>query len=470
MLGIRGEFLKKFSIAALLFAFTFALIVNPMDSGIAAVRSQSATVSISGNPFPGEQLTSEVTGQVSGSKVSYQWFIGNSKISTASSIVLDSAIPIGALVKLKVLIRKSGYKDQSYVSKNIVIGQISNLENGQISGELVSANNASLTGTCGAYLPSLTQTTNPSSCSMQWKADGLDINGAQTSSLPLSDDLIGKRISLHITISAPDLSSQTFEIATNSVIKGEFATTTDPEFESTDHIGDMVSVITDPSYSKSIDSVSYQWLRDGKVIKNATGESYTLQTADWHKEISLRTSAHKNNYLDVVDEWTVVENPLKLVSKVVDKSNGFWAQNDCEYGDYWSSRCWTTGYKYAFGGNLNYNGYDDYTHMRLSNYSEFDPTRVHDWRVKVIGTVTRGLKVKVGVSSVPGMEYADYSSAISYSSSGTWVSRWSTIQPEIQYDQASWKYYSFVEARDANRKVQGTFKIVQVQIEVRYYN
>ena len=46
-----------------------------------------------------------------------------------------------------------------------------------------------------------------------------------------------------------------------------------------------------PGGSLIVPTVSYQWLRDGKTIKNATGATYTLVAADKGKKISVKVTA-----------------------------------------------------------------------------------------------------------------------------------------------------------------------------------
>ena len=446
------------------------VIVLPLDVALAAPRTQTATLHVEGIPRVGNTLTASPSGLASNSKITYSWTVNGVKKSSTASLLLDDTVPTGATIILKMMAKKSGFKDFSVTTLPIVEGTLSQTQIGSISGAAVLQVGNSLTAQCGNYVPSLTQSLNPASCSYQWKADNAELQNQQGNTLLLTSGLIGKHISVALTVTADGFAPKISEVQGVGVVKGLLSITSEPVFNQEDKAGSDVTVLTPPSYNQQPEAISYQWLRDGKVINGETEDTYTIQTADWHKEISVKIRATKTNYLDLVQEWSVVERPLKLVSKIVTSSNGFWAFDSCDYGDYWSYGCWTTGYKTAFGGNMNYNGYADYTHMNLNSYSEFNPQNVSDWRMVVYGSVTRGLKVKVGVATDNGMGYADYTSTNTYSAGGKWVSRWSTIAPIVGYDQQSWKYYGFVEARDANKKVNGTFKIVKVQIEVRYFN
>ncbi|RYB95503.1 hypothetical protein EUA93_14830 [Nocardioides oleivorans] len=55
---------------------------------------------------------------------------------------------------------------------------------------------------------------------------------------------------------------------------------------------------TAPTWNQPDVTMSYQWLRDGSDIGNATGPTYTLTTADYTRVVTLRVTARKPSYVE----------------------------------------------------------------------------------------------------------------------------------------------------------------------------
>lgn len=55
-----------------------------------------------------------------------------------------------------------------------------------------------------------------------------------------------------------------------------------------------------PTWNRPDVKVTYQWLRNGSVIRNANGPTYTLTTDDYTRAVSLRVTGSKSGYVDGV--------------------------------------------------------------------------------------------------------------------------------------------------------------------------
>lgn len=401
-------------------------LVVPSRPSLAATRSQAATVSLVGSPVVGGTIMADVAGLSAGTNVSYLWKANGKKVGTGTSLYLADESFTNAVIKLSISAKKSGYKEYKYTSPNIVEGAISQITPGKITGTLLAGGANALTGSCGSFLPELGNSANQTQCEMQWKSDGLDLVGETGSTLSLTDDLIGHRITLVTTVSSSDMNSRQYLIATTGLIQGQLQITQSPTFNQTSLVGETISIETEPTFSSAPTSVSYQWLRNGEKIKNQTGASYTLQSSDWHKEISLRITAKKTNYVTYQTEWVANENVLKLIIKDGKTITGYSAWDSCEYDDYYSYDCWRHTKNNKWAAAWNEETYEeDYTVMNLSAVAPSFTAENVTWRVVFTGTL--GADILVANATDEGLEFVEVESAVDYGSGSTWSSAWSAI-------------------------------------------
>ena len=455
--------MKKFFSATLLIALVTSLLATAPTASYAATKKQTATVSFVGSPRIGDSIISTVTGLKSGTRNTYKWKVNGVVVSNEPTLYLDNSTPSGASIVLSILGKKSGYKDWTYTSPTFTEGAITRLANGSVSGDALAGDGQTVTASCGTFLPDLGDNSGQATCSYQWKANGTDIAGEVTDTLALGENLIGQNISVVTTVSSDGMADRTFSYSLTGVVKGLLAVTADPTFTEASLVGDTVEVAA-PSYSADPDNYRIQWYRGTKKISGATGTSYDLVAADWHKQISVTITAMKANYADSVQNWTAVDYVLKVTSKVGPALNGYRAWDSCDYYDVSSYDCWgSNSNKYANGMNMNYNGSDDYTNMNLSNYSPVSTDSIISWRAIIKGTVSKYLDIYVGTATDEGVDFDNYDDAVFYANSGTWKTSWTTTAPTDDGLLHFW-----VQANDSDTYVFGTFTVKSVQIEVQY--
>ena len=381
----------------------------------------------------------DVSGLTPGTNVTYLWKANGRKVGTEASLYLSDETFANAVIKLSISAKKSGYKEYKYASPNILEGAISQISPGKITGTLLAGDANILTGTCGSFLPEIGNTASQTQCEMQWKSDGLDLAGETGNTLNLTDALIGHRISLVTSVSSSAMNSRQYLLTTSGLVQGQLQITQSPTFNETILVGDTISVETAPVFSSTPNSISYQWLRNGEKIKNKTGSSYTIQSSDWHKEISLRITAKKTNYVTYETEWVANINVLKLIIKDGKTISGYSAWDSCEYDDYYSYDCFQSTKNKKWAVAWNEESYEeDYTVMNLSAIAPNFTAENATWRAVFTGTL--GADILVANATDEGLEFVEVESAVDYVSGTTWSSAWSSTP----IDSGSLAYASII--------------------------
>jgi hypothetical protein len=146
----------------------------------------------------------------------------------------------------------------------------------------------------------------------QWLRNGSAVPGATGTSYLLSAADLGARISLRVTASTPGYTSQSATSAQTSAVAsapppppppatgpGTLVTTGTPVIKGRLVVGKKLTAV--PPTCVPVATVTYQWLRSGKVIGTATKASYKLKRADKGKKISVRvTLSHVDYYTKVI--------------------------------------------------------------------------------------------------------------------------------------------------------------------------
>lgn len=125
--------------------------------------------------------------------------------------------------------------------------------------------------------------------------------------------------------------------------------TTAPVIEGVPSVGQTITG-TPPEWNHRGVSVSYQWLRDGSTISGARSSSYTLTTADFSRQVSLRVTGQRAGYSDgvVVSEPVTVTEGEVIVSTSppivsgtpvagsrLSTTPGTWSQSSARYTYQW---------------------------------------------------------------------------------------------------------------------------------------
>jgi hypothetical protein len=98
--------------------------------------------------------------------------------------------------------------------------------------------------------------------------------------------------------------------AQQSVTIQTFAVGTKPKIVGKAKVGAKLSVVAAKS-TPTATKVSYQWLRNGAVIKGKTGNKYTVTSADYKKSLSVKVSLSKSGVIPAVTYSKAVKVLLK---------------------------------------------------------------------------------------------------------------------------------------------------------------
>jgi hypothetical protein len=128
--------------------------------------------------------------------------------------------------------------------------------------------------------------------SVQWLRDGVAISGATGTTYTPDDGDVGKRISVQVTYTDGQGTSETVTSAqTAEVAPRNYAPTGLPTITGTAAEDQALTVSTSGiADADGLGTMSVQWLRDGVAISGATGTTYTLGDADVGKQISVSVS------------------------------------------------------------------------------------------------------------------------------------------------------------------------------------
>jgi hypothetical protein len=448
---------KKLGFLAILAILISSLVASPLVAE-AAPKRQSASVFLSGLPVVGESIFAEIEGLKDGSRITYSWTVNGTKFGSGELLEISDESWTGATLKVSITAKKSGYKDFKFTSPGIVVGAISKIRKGSISGELFAYEGSQLTAECGDYMPKIGFGSSESACAIQWKADGSDIEGQIDPTFDLTSDYVGARISAVVTISAEGMEPKTDLLTTSGVIRGKLTISEEPTFNSDNIVGYTLSVESYPIYSGDPDSVAVQWFRSGKKISGATRSSYRLSSSDWHKRITVSMTARKSSYAPTTNTWLVASSVYKLLTKKGPAYTGYSAWDSCDYANSESADCWrnTTNPAWAVAYNEAYYN-DDFTMMSLSVSAPVSAESILSWRTIVTGTTSIDLLLEP--ASDEGIVNADYDNAAFFSAgTGTWTSKWSTI-PATSDGMLHLAIYGNDE---------GGYIVKTVKIEVRY--
>ena len=137
-------------------------------------------------------------------------------------------------------------------------------------------------------------TPKPADPKFQWYADYVAISGAKSSSLSITTALLGKRLSVKVAAAASGyLSGGRESAATATVVRGTIAAK-QPVVAGKRVVGSTLTV-TAGNWGSGV-TYSYQWLRNGVLIKGETRATHKLVAADAGKRIDARVIGMRTGY------------------------------------------------------------------------------------------------------------------------------------------------------------------------------
>ena len=260
---------------------------------------------ISGTVRAGETLTADTSGitdadGLTNVSYSYQWLAEDADIAgeTASTYTLSDD-DVGKAISVRATFTDNAGNEESLTSE--ATAEVTARPNSPATGAPAISGTAQVGETLTADTSGITDAdglTNVS-FSYQWLADDADIQDATGSTYTLTDDDVGKAISVRVTFTdnADNDESLTSEATAEVEARPNTPATGAPTISGTVRAGETLTAdtsgIADADGLTNV-SYSYQWLADDADIKDATGSTYTLTDDDVGKAISVRATFTDN--------------------------------------------------------------------------------------------------------------------------------------------------------------------------------
>ena len=260
---------------------------------------------ISGTVQAGQTLTADTSGITDANGLtnvtfSYQWLADDADIGgeTASTYAV-SAAAVGKAISVRVTFTDNADNDESLTSEATAV--VTARPNTPATGVPTISGTVQVDETLTADASGIDDAdglTNVS-YSYQWLADDADIQDATGSTYTLTDDDVGKAISVRATFTdnAGNEESLTSEATAEVEARPNSPATGAPTISGTVRAGETLTAdtsgITDADGLTNV-SYSYQWLAEDADIAGETASTYTLSDDDVGKAISVRATFTDN--------------------------------------------------------------------------------------------------------------------------------------------------------------------------------
>jgi hypothetical protein len=252
----------------------------------------AGTPTISGDALVGLVLTAGAgTWTPSDVTLAYQWLRDGSLISGATEATYTAVTgDIGKKLAVRITGTKSGYDSATATSAPTatVLGVLSPGEP-TVTGKAIVGR--TLTAEPGDWAP------DGVTFAYQWLRDGTPIEGATLAKYRAVPEDLGHRLAVRVTGSKPDhVNSDVTSTATDTVLG--VLTSARPTVSGQRRVGHTLHAHPGKWGPAGV-ALSYQWLRNGKLIRGATGHSYHLRKADRGARIQVVVTGSKPVYLPV---------------------------------------------------------------------------------------------------------------------------------------------------------------------------
>ncbi|MDF1490332.1 CHAP domain-containing protein [Tessaracoccus caeni] len=280
----------------------------------AGTLTATPTPAVSGTAAVGKTLTAKGgSWEPATVSLSYQWLRDGKNIqgATSSSYTLTSSDK-GTKVSVRVTGSKSGYTSVSKTSKataKVKTGKLTATPTPTISGTVRVG--YTLTAKTGTWAPSKV------TLSYQWLRDGKPIQGATKSTYILTAKDHGAKMSLQVKGAKKGFSSvwKTSK-KTDAVKPGWLWNTPVPTISGSATVGSKLTAKAG-TWTPGKVTLTYSWLRDGKVIDGATKSTYTLTPSDKGTKISVQVKGSKTAYTTA---WKTSKQTAKVKGMALEKT------------------------------------------------------------------------------------------------------------------------------------------------------
>lgn len=252
-----------------------------------------STPAISGTPKVGVPLRA-VTGSWAPAPDSfdYQWNANGVALGGATGeVYTPTAADAGRTLTLTITARRAGYAPVTKTSAGVAVGSGSFTV---ATGTPSISGNAVVGGTLTAHDPTWAPT--PSGIGHRWFSGGTQISGASGSSLQLTPELAGTRISVDVIASLGGYSSSTLSSTRTGVVTGgSFTTRATPTIEGSTVVGNVLTADVG-TWSPTPGSIGYQWYADDTPIAGATAANLTTTEAQLGSVITVVVTMGRTGY------------------------------------------------------------------------------------------------------------------------------------------------------------------------------
>ncbi|MCE2027840.1 beta strand repeat-containing protein [Sessilibacter corallicola] len=276
--------------------------------------SPTGTVSVTGNPTENETLladTSAVSDADGLGAFSYQWFRDNTLIAGATDASFTlSQTDVGTNIHVQV-----SYTDQQGFDETLTsapTAAITNINN-PVTGDVFISGNAQEDETLSAVTASLTDTDGLGTLNYQWFRNGEAISGAVGEHYQLDDQDVNAIVSVEVNyMDANGSVERVFSENTDSITGVNDSPDGTINLVGTANVGERLSANTNQlSDPDGIGTLTYQWLRNGITIDNATESDYTITSLDENTALSVQIS-----YLDNQGTLEAITSDSLLVNAI----------------------------------------------------------------------------------------------------------------------------------------------------------
>ena len=262
-------------------ATSAALNINDAPTG---------TVTISGIANQGQTLTArhDLVDADGLGAVGYQWLADGIAIVGAVGSTLKLELPqVGKTIGVVVRYTDGGGTVESKASSfTSAVLNVNNLPTGTVNISGTTKQGQTLTAS-----HTLVDMNGLGTISYQWLADGVVISGATTSALKLTQEQVGKKITVKAsyTDGGGNVESKT-SAATSTVLNVNDAPTGAVTISGTPSKGQTLTASHTLVDADGLGVVSYQWLANGVAIGGATANTLVLGPAQVGKTITVKAS------------------------------------------------------------------------------------------------------------------------------------------------------------------------------------
>jgi Ca2+-binding RTX toxin-like protein len=259
----------------------------------------AGSVEITGTPSEGETLTavSSLTDYDGLGPLSYQWryyefdpvtqtFQSTDIAGATSATYTLGATDVGR--RIEVLVSYTDDKG-TYESFLRAIGEITNV-NDAVTGDVTITGTPTEDATLTA-VPDLADGDGLGTFAYQWLRDGEEITDATSETYTLGQVDVGAAMSVRVSyIDQHGASERVTSAVTTTVTNVNDAPTGDVTITGTPAEGEVLTAMSSLEDEDGLGDLSYQWLRSGQVIPDATEVTLTLGQGDVGSAISVRIS------------------------------------------------------------------------------------------------------------------------------------------------------------------------------------